>query len=96
MRITSLQALGEIAAAQPEQAETIIPALLDGLADGEGVVRAAATRSLGTLAANAGTHRDEIIQRLRERTTDNNPLVAAAAKDVLETARVPKSSNSVS
>ena len=67
-----------------ELAQQIISALLEGLADNEGVVRAAAVHGLGTLANNAGAQREEIVAHLREHAVENNPLVASAAKDVLQ------------
>ena len=81
--VARLQALAEIARATETPPGPIVTALRTALTAKEGAVRLAAVRGLVTVSGRAGVDRTGIAASLRERATDPNPLVAAAAREAL-------------
>jgi len=89
VRIQSLRALAQVAAAHAVEAPKLLPALMAGLNDKEGVVKQAAIDALAALADKVGDQRDAVAKGIQACLADPNPLVAAAAEKALRSYKAP-------
>ena len=86
VRLAALRALAKIASAPEADLNTILPALVRGLADQEGTVIAATIEALIPLESKTGQHRLAVVQALKACVRNPNPLVSAAAHNALAAA----------
>ena len=86
VRLAALRASAKIALAPEADPNTILPALVRGLADQEGTVIAATIEALIPLESKTGRHRLAVVQALKTCVRNPNRLVSAAAHNALAAA----------
>jgi len=83
VRIHSLRALAQVAAAHAGETDKVVPALVAGLKDKEGVVKQAAIDALASVADKVSGQRAAVTKGIQACLADPNPLVAVAAQKAL-------------
>lgn len=82
VRLVCIRALGQIVKTHPPLAEQIVPVVVRGLRDDEGVVRQAALDAAAILAPSV-REGDETFKALMDCAADRNPQIAVKAGDLV-------------
>ena len=91
IRIASLKAAADIAAAHRAEAAPIGAALEGALDDAESVVKQAAIQGLARISDRLADRHDAVVAKLLDLAADRNPIVAEAARKALsESFKVPQ------